>query len=243
MGDNFYIDGLDVSGDIGSISRIACPMAVQQVPGVDVLAQARIGLRHDGGLTWNAYWNPGVAADDAHLAHRGLTTSDRHMMYLRGTTLGNAAASMIGKQINYDGALSTDGSLTFGVSADANAYGLDWGVNLTAGKLTQGAAGNGTSVDQTVVSTEFGWTAYLQVLAFTGTSVTVKIQDSANDADWDDLAGAGFTAATGVTAQRISPGATSTATVRRYVRVVSTGTFSNAVYAVNFVRYDVGGHS
>jgi hypothetical protein len=243
LGDNFYIGGLDVSGDIGSIGQISCPMATQNTTAINKSANERLGLRHDGAMAWSAFWNPGAAADTAHSALKGLTTSDRQMTYLRGTTLGSPAASMIGKQLNYDGGLATDGSLTFGVNGSANAYGLDWGINLTAGKLTHGSATNGTSVDQTVVSTAFGWTAYLHVFAFTGTSVTVKIQDSADNSAWTDLAGASFTAATAIGAERISPGATSTATVRRYVRVATTGTFSNAIFAVNFVRYDVGGHA
>lgn len=243
MGDNLWIDGLDVSGDIGSLNRISGGMTTQDVTPINVYANERIGLLHDGGIDYAAFWNPGAAADTAHSAHKSLPTTDRVLTYCRGTALGAHAASMVGKQINYDGARAADGSLTFSVNATANGYGLDWGQLLTAGKLTQGAAGNGTSVDLTTVSTAFGWAAYLHVFAFTGTSITVKIQDSANDSVWADLSGATFTAATAIGSQRISAGATSTATVRRYVRLVSTGTFSNAIFGVNFVRYEASGHA
>lgn len=245
LGDNFWIDGLDVSGDIGSLGRIACPMTVQNTTAINKSANERIGLVHDGGMDWNAFWNPGVAADTAHSAHKALTTADRQMTYCRGTALGSAAASMIGKQINYDGSRGADGSLTFGVNGTANAFGLDWGVLLTAGKLTQGAAGNGSSVDLGAlpVSYAFGWAAYLHVFAFTGTSITVKIQDSADDSAWTDLGSATFTAATAIGKERISAGPTSTATVRRYARLVSTGVFSNAIFGVNFIRYESAGHA
>jgi hypothetical protein len=99
---------------------------------------------------------------------------------------------------------------------------------------TDTTATNGTAFDCGAVSTLFGGQAYLQVNAFTGTSVTVKLQDSADNATFADLTGAAFTAATARGAQRLvlNP----TATVRRYVRAVTTGTFSSAVFQVTFVR-------
>ena len=75
--------------------------------------------------------------------------------------------------------------------------------------------------------------------SFTGTSVTVKIQESsdngAGDA-WADVTGGGFTAATGVTTQRLETARGQT--VERYLRAVTTGTFSSATFAVVAVRND-----
>jgi len=53
------------------------------------------------------------------------------------------------------------------------------------------------------------------------------------------VTGLAFSAVTGgsLSVQRLST--TTTATIRRYVRVATTGTFSNAQFAVNFVRYVV----
>lgn len=243
MGDNCYMDGLDISGDVAALNSISCSLVTQNVTSINLSANARIGLKRDGAMDVTTYWNPGVEADASHTVLKGLPRTDRQLSYFRGTTLGNAAASMIGKQVNYDSTRGDDGSLIGAFNAQGNGFGLDWGRNLTAGKLTQGAAGNGTSVDHTTVSTAFGWAVYLHVFAFTGTSITVKIQDSANDSAWTDLSGATFVAATAIGAQRISAGATSTATVRRYIRLVSTGTFSNAIFAVNFIRYEAAGHA
>lgn len=242
MGDNLWVDGFDLSGDIGSLGRIACPMTVQDTTPISMSAMRRIGLLHDGGIDFTAFWNPGAAADAAHNVLSTLPTINRAVQYCRGTTAGAPAASMIGKQIGYDGNRPNDGSFTLGVNAVANEFGLEWGQQLTAGKLTQGAAGNVASVDQITVSTEFGWAAYLQVFAFTGTSITVAIEDSANNSAWTALSGATFAAASAIGSQRITAGPTSTATVRRYVRVATTGTFSNAIFGVNFIRYEAGGH-
>ncbi len=242
MGDYLLIDEFDVSGDIGSLQRISSPMAVQEVPAIRDSAQSRIGLLHDGGIDFTAYWNPVelVTADSEHEVLRGRPTTDRIVTYLRGTALGNAAASVVSKQLNYDLARNNDGSMTGVVSTQGNKYGLSWGNNLTAGKRTDTVAGNGTGVDLTTVSLAFGWAAYLHVTAFTGTNATIKIQDSADNASFTDLSGASFTAATAKTKQRIQS-ATATATTRRYYRIVSSGTFTSVTYVVNFVRYQAAG--
>lgn len=242
MGDNLWIDGLDVSGDIGSLGVIGCPLATQDTTPINMSGVRRIGLLHDGRIDYTAFWNRGPAADTAHSVHKTLPRTDRALQYCRGTTLGAPAASMVGKQIGYDGNREQSGAFTLAVSALANEFGLEWGVQLTAGKLTQGAAANGSSYDTGVVSTAHGWAMHLHVFEFTGTSVTVKVQDSADNSAWADITGATFVAATAVGAQRVSAGPTSTATVRRYLRIVSTGTFSNAVFGVNFVRHEAAGH-
>lgn len=242
MGDALWIDGLDVSGDIGSLQNIACPLTTQNTTAINQSANARIGLLHDGLIDYTAFWSPGVAADTAHSVHKSLPTTDRAVQYCRGTSLGSPAASMIGKQIGYDGNRPQDGSFLLTVNAVANGYGLEWGNLITSGKQTDTSAGNGTSYDTGVVSTAFGWTMYLQVFAFTGTSITVKVQDSANNSVWADITSATFAAASAVGSQRVSAGPTSTATVRRYLRVVSSGTFSSATYGVNFVRHEASGH-
>jgi len=71
--------------------------------------------------------------------------------------------------------------------------------------------------------------------AFTGTSVTATIQDSADNSTFATLTGGlRFTAATAAGVQRLQGGRT--ATVRRYLRVATTGTFSSATFSVVFVR-------
>ena len=76
-----------------------------------------------------------------------LPTTDRILTYCRGTTLGNPAASLVGKQLNYDATRADDGKLTFAVRAEANAFGIEWGKQLTAGKRTDTTATNGTAVE------------------------------------------------------------------------------------------------
>lgn len=233
LGDNFYVAGYDLSGDINAVGRIATPRGVLESTGIDKSAFERLPGLRDGSMEFTSFFND--ADDQEHEALSSLPTTDRILTYCRGTTLGNPAAAMVGKQINYDGSRGNDGALTLQVSAEANAYGLDWGRQLTAGKRTDSTATNGTGVDHTTVETAFGWQAYLHVFAFTGTSVTVTLQDSADNAAWANLSGGAFAAATGRTTERLAS-ASPTATVRRYLRAITTGTFSNATFAVMFVR-------
>jgi hypothetical protein len=92
------------------------------------------------------------------------------------------------------------------------------------------------------LQTAYGAQCYLQVTGFTGSSVTVAVQDSADNATWAGVTGLAFTAVTAAPAtQRLATA--NTATLRRYVRAVTTGTFTSATFAVMIDRNQVGGVS
>lgn len=238
LGDNLYVAGYDLSGDINSLGGVGGGPAALEFTGIDKSAFERKGGVRDGRLQMTSYFNP--AAGQAHPRLSLLPTTDVIMAYFRGTALGGASANIVAKTPNYDGTRGDNGEFKFGVEALANGYGLEWGTNLTAGKRTDGSATNGSSVDFGTGSTSFGLQAYLHVFAFTGTSVTVKLQESSDDGSgdaWADVTGGGFTAATGITAERIATSGSQT--VERYLRVVTTGTFSNAIFAVSVNRNPV----
>lgn len=238
LGDALYIAGYDLSGDIGAVNSIGGGPALLDVTGIDKSAFQRIGGLRDGRIDYTAFFNP--AAGQAHLRLSALPTTDVILSYYRGTALGGASANLVAKQLNHDGTRADDGAFTFAGANQGNGFGLEWGTSLTAGKRTDTTATNGSSVDFGTGSTTFGLQAYLHVFAFTGTSVTVKLQESSDDGAgdaWADVTGGGFTAATGITSQRIAT--SSSQTVERYLRVVTTGTFTNAVFAVSVNRNEV----
>lgn len=232
LGDNCYVGGYDLSGDIGSLSKISGSQATLDVTGIDKLAYERIGGKRGGEIAWTAFFN--TAAGQAHPVLSVLPTSDVQVSYFHTTAIGGPAASMLAKQVGYDPTRAADGALTFNVQALSQGYGLEWGVQLTDGIRSDTTGTAGTALDQTTVSTVLGWQAYLHVTAITGTSVTVTIEDSADNVTFTALSGGAFAAASSVGAQRLAGGATDT--VRRYVRVTSSGTFTAASFAVNFVR-------
>lgn len=254
IGDLFFIDGFDVSGDTQSLTRIGGGMSttLDDTP-ITLGGISRLPGLRDGATEFTTFFNDANSAPlGAFQVLKALPLTDRTVSYFRGTGLGSAAGSLVSKQTNYDGNRGTDGSFIFSTSAQGNSSlgnGQEWGLQLTPGKKTDTTAGNGTGVDLTqgattfppvfpavaAASVSFGWAAYLHVFSFTGTSITITIQDSADNATFANLTGGAFAAATALGTQRLA--GTSTATVRRYARLVSSGTFTNAVYAVNFVPY------
>jgi hypothetical protein len=237
LGDNFYVGGYDVSGDINSLGKISGTLATLDVTAINESAHERLGGKRDASMQFVTYWNPlGV-----HPVLSALPTADVQASYRRSTVLGAPAAEIVAKQINYDPTRQADGSFTFACTLDADGYGLEWGQQLTAGLRTDTAATNGASID-TGGSLSFGAQAYLQVTAFTGTDVTVKIQDSADNATFADVAGLTFTQTTSAPGtQRIATG--NTATIRRYLRAVTvtTGGLTSVTFAVTVVKNSIAG--
>lgn len=237
LGQRLLWAAVDVSGDIGSIDGIHGGPALLDVTGIDKSAMERIGGLRDGGLEFTSYFNPSAGA--AHPTFSALPTVDVVVSYLTGTTLGVPAAGLVAKQIDYAPKRGSDGSFTMSISAEADGFGLEWGVNGTAGLRTDAAATNGASVDAGVLvgTTAFGLQLYVQLVAFTGTSVTIKVQSSTDDAVGDpysDVTGATTGALSAAGAVRIATA--SNASVERYLRVVTTGTFSNAQFHVAIMR-------
>lgn len=239
LGDNAYVGGYDLSGDIMSLGKIGGGMSPLDVTPINVSAHVRIGGLRDGGVDFVTAFDPAVGQE--HPVLSALPTADTQVMYMRGTAIGNAAAAIVAKQIDYNPTRGTDGMLTVAVSAMANGFGLEFGTQLTAGLRTDTAATNGASFDGTA-ATNFGAQAYLQVTAFTGTDVTVTIQDSADNSSFANVSGLSFTATTAAhTFQRIATA--NSATIRRYVRAITTTSagFTSATFAVMFVRNQVAG--
>lgn len=228
LGDQLYISGYDIGADINSIGGLSTPRATLDAPDITQSAMARLfGLR-DGSAEFTSYFNP--STNQAHDVLSVLPTTDVHLMYLRGAARDNKAVGLVGKQVDYAPTRGDDGSLTMNTSAQSNAFGLDWCRQLTAGKQTDSAAANSTAIN-TTASAAFGFQAYLQVFSLASGTATITIQDSADNINFDPVTNGAFTNVTARTVERIQS-SSATATVRQYIRVATTGTFSNLVFAV-----------
>jgi hypothetical protein len=237
LGDNLYVNEFDLSGDIMDLDSVGPSRAVLPATGIDKSAMERMQGHKDGTLDLTAFFNK--SAGQAHPVLSALPTADVIATYARGTSLGSPACSCVAKEQTYDGSRNDDGSFTFKTSFLPNGYGCEWGRLGTAGKRTDTTATNGTSIDDGagVGTTSFGLQMYVHLFAFTGTSVTIKVQSSTDNGAGDafaDITGATTGALTAVGKVRIATGAS--ASVERYLRVVTTGTFSSAIFAVNIVR-------
>lgn len=230
LGDNFYVGPYDLSGDVSALGTIGGSIGTLDKTGINKYGYERIGGLRTGVLEFTTHFN--TTAGQEHTALKSLPYTDVVMSYFRGTTLGGPAASLVTKQINYDGSRGDDGDFTFSVSAQSNAHGLDWGRSLTAGLRTDLTDTDGTGID-TTASKSFGGKAYLHVTEFTGTDCTITIEDSADNISF--AAVDTFTVVTTETSERIDIG-TSTETLDRYLRVSTTGTFDSITFAVNVVK-------
>lgn len=237
LGDDLFIDGVRIGGDINSVGAVGGGPTVLDVTDITQSAIERRGAGRDGRIEFVSYFSPEVTGT-AHSELASLPTTDRLITYCRGMTLSAPAASTVAKQANYDLTRAQDGSLTFAVSAPATKYGVDWGELLTVGVRTDSAAvTGGAGVDYTA-TTEFGAQAFLHVTSFTGTSVTVKIQHSDDDGAGDpyaDIAGLTFAAVTASgSAERLQTDRD--LAIKRYIRVVTSGTFTSASFIVAFTK-------
>jgi hypothetical protein len=233
LGDNAYVGGYNISGDVQLLSKIGGGPALLNLTDITQSAYQRVGGLLSGELNFTVFHD--VQTGQEHAVLSPLPRASAIVTYAHQPgTIGSDAASILAKQIGYDPQRAADGMLTIAVaSQNSDGYPLEWGNLITAGVRTDTTATNGTALDG-AASTSFGLSAYLHVFGVTGTSVTVKLQDSADNSTFADITGAAFAASTGRDYQRLETGAT--ATVRRYVRAVTTGTFTNAQFVVNFVR-------
>ena len=231
LGMKLYLQGMDMSGDVGAISTMRSSVAVLDVTPIDKTAHERLPGLRDGEITFNVFFNN--ADDETHDALAALPTTDVLCMVLTGTTRGDPVICLTAKQVNYDWQRGADGSMLGTVQLlAASGVPLEYGL-LLAARTTHASATDETGIDfgaQTVA----GAIGYLQ--HFSAASGTVEdSSDSTNgvDGSWANL-GAFSDVATPYApiAQRIEI----SGTVERWVRASTNGIFTNAVFAMAFRR-------
>ena len=243
LGSALWWGSVDLSGDVGAVNSIETSRGVLSVPAINQSAEDRILTLHDGNLAFTSYWD--TAAGASHLTLSPLPRTDVLVTVGIGSAsgaVGQAAASILGKQTTYGQSRGQDGSLVANLGVVGNGNALEWGELLTTGKQTFASGSvNGASIDLQSLyagetSTAFGAAAYLHVFSLGSGNPTVTVADSANDSTFAALSptSLAFTpTVAGVERQQTGH----TATVRRYVRVQVTGTYTDLVCALVFVRY------
>ena len=236
LGDQLFVDGYDIAGDVQSIGNLSTPIAALEMTGINKYAMERQYGIADAAGEFTAFFNDADGA--AHEVLKTLPRAKGHLMYLRGEGAGRPAIGAVGKRIDYAGNRGDDGSLTFGVQFQGDGSVLDWSQQLTDGREVYATAADGDGVDLGTGSKAFGWQAYVQVFSIGSGSADIALETSSDDAATDPyaaLTGGAFTTVTGRTVQRLVS-ASDTATVERYVRVSVTGTFTDLDFCVIFNR-------
>lgn len=237
IGNALYVSGRDLSGETQTWN-LSQTKGMQNATTLRQRAFDRLGLLADSAFSYETLFDPD--ADHAHEYLSTLPTTDELAMLCHRETLGSVFWSAFQKQINYDGTRGADASLLFKVDAQGSK-GTFWdsGYLLTAGMRTDEAATNGASLDGGAAK-NFGLQAYLQVFEHTGDPATVKLQSSSDNggADaWADVTGGAFAAVSSEGyGERIYTARDQT--IERYLRVITTGTFTSITFAVGVVVND-----
>src|SRR5258708_202960 len=237
MGCALDAGGYDVGGDTQAFTVHGGPVALDLT---DVTQSAFFGLggERSAEVNWTSFMDTAAGAE--HDALSGLPLTDQiETVLLNPVAVGCPALSQVSKQIGYDPTRGADGSLTFALSGQSNAFGQEWGVALTPGRrvdVAATAAGPSNSFD-TGASLSFGAQMYVHLIAFAGTSVTIKLQDSADNITFLDIAGTSLTT-TALTAghQAVRVSEPNTTVIRRYIAVATVGTFTSADFVVQVTK-------
>jgi hypothetical protein len=193
-----------------------------------------VGLR-DGTVSASGMFDGAAGAVDEVLsASIGSDTLAPVTIGYNGTTLGNRVTILKAKTTSYEVSTPVGDVVAVSYSAQADG-GLDQGVSLAA-LASVSATTTGSSHDNSASSAN-GGVAQLHVTVNTrDADATIKIQHSADDSTFADLATFTVVATTVTTSERVI--VASGTTVNRYLRAVNTlsaGTGS-ITYQVSFAR-------
>jgi hypothetical protein len=233
LGQQIFVHGYDLSGDVAAIDNASSPRDLLDVTAINASAHERVMGLSDGNLAVTSWFND--SAEQEHAAFSGLPTTDRILTWAFGATRGDVAACLVAKQVNYDGSRSTDGSLSFSIDSQANGVALDWCNTLTTGKETHSSAGSSTSRDDGAGTTA-GMVAYLEITDCDSGTPTVSIQESSDNGSSDAWVNVITFSTVGYASAPTAERVTSAGTVERYLRVTTTGTFSNLDFCVSTRR-------
>ena len=230
LGQQIFVHGYDLSGDVATIDNAGSPRDLLDATALNASANERLVGLSDGTMTVSSWFND--ATEQEHAALKGLPTTDRIVVWAFSATRGDVAAGLVSKQLNYDGSRGTDGSLSFTIDTQAaSGVPLEWGNTLTTGKETHSSAGSSTSRDDGAASSA-GLIAYLSITDIDSGTPTVTIQQSSDNGSSDAFATVlSFTAVAAVAAPT-SERVTVSGAVERYLRITTTGTFSNLDFCV-----------
>lgn len=240
LGQNFYVDGHNLSGDVGSVGTWNVSRGTVEDTGIDKSAVERLLTHGDFEGDFTAYLND--ATDQEHEALKGLPTADVNVTWASGTSREDAACMVVAKQLNYDGTRGQDGSLTFTVNLNGNGVLVEWGKMLTAGVFTYPSP-NQTTTGVIESQTTAGLAAmYHAVSADTlnaSNTAQVRIEDSSDTTNGTDGTWATLLNFTKFSSVPTSARSTASGTVEKGLRTKMLGpdgTFSNVAAAVSYRR-------
>jgi len=230
-----YVEGYDLSGDANALSGLGYTNELLDVTTLDVSARKRIVGIVDGEISVDAFFDNASSKQHAVWTSNSgkQPTADQEVLVPMGSAVGDPSVSLVSKQGTYSVTRAPGSAIAANATFSANGSGIEFGEMLTAHDDTHSSAGSGTVVDSGA-ATSNGGAGYLQLFSLASGSVTVKVQAATSSGGtYSDLVTFSTVAAAAApTSERL----TMSGTVARYLKVTTTGTFSNAKIAVGFTR-------
>jgi len=181
----------------------------------------------DGQFTFGGMWD---AAADAEMATQFKSGGDVWQYAPAGISVGGRGMACLGRRQSYAGSAPVGDVVGMAITIQADG-GIETVELLHAIAAAESSAGQEASVDSGA-SSDNGGAAYLNLISFTGTSITVNVAHSVNDSTFVDIAT--FTAATQEGSERVE--VAEGTTIDRYLRAEWAGTFTSATFVVAFAR-------
>ncbi|HEU0072484.1 MAG TPA: hypothetical protein VFS30_00595 [Dehalococcoidia bacterium] len=242
LGDQLYVNGYNLSNDIKAVTRLGFPSAHLERTGIDKSAHERAFGLVDGEIAADAYWN-----SDAGQSHPVLRASltDALVTYFRGTAQGNVGVSLVAHKVAIGQNRSADGDIIMPVQFMGSGYGLEYGLQMTAGVIQSTGAETLTGVDfgddVAAAETDFGLAAYLHVFDFDGDDVTITIQESDDNGGSDafgNITGGAFTQiTTAPVTERIETALDQTIEQYLTLDLTTSAGYTSVDFAVMIIRY------
>ena len=93
LGMRFFIEGNDLSGDVGSISAMSSPRGVLDKTGINSSAMERVLTHTSGEITFVSHFND--AAGQEHPVLSALPATDVDVLVLQSATAGDAVGRCV----------------------------------------------------------------------------------------------------------------------------------------------------
>jgi hypothetical protein len=232
-----YVQGRDLSGDANALSSVGYSNNLYDITTLDSAASKRLMGNADGTLSVNSYFED-TATTGSHAVFTSnsgkLPTADQNVVVALGSSAGDGFYGLVSKEADYN-VNGTYGSALATTASFSTTGGIvpAFGEMLTAHVDTHASAGSGTVVDSGASSTNGGY-GFLQVISVASGSVVVNLQESTSSGgSYSNFITFSTVATAGAPTAEVSA---MTGTVQRYIKVTTTGTFSNAKIVVGFSR-------
>jgi hypothetical protein len=232
-----YAGGYDLTAYFRSISVGGQADTAERSTFGDSSKEYIAGLR-EASLSGETILDGGTAVGTGDLFLSGLLggTAWNWIVWMGGDSLGSRGVALPSLEVSYEPSAEISDVVVASVEGQSSG-GFD-GVTALAGLAQRSASGNGSDPGDGIAGgSNFGWAAYLYATAVAGSpTLTVSIQDSADNSTFAGLVGGTFT---NVTAARAAQRLAGAGTVRQYVRAAWTLSGGSATFGVAFSRKGV----